>query len=99
MRIFIRQVQMRMAARDHQRKYGKREVVIAPLPLIEENSMNVSFEMVYRDQRLIQRKSQRLRISHAYQQRSRQAWSLGDCNGVNALVALPGLLQRAPHHG
>ena len=42
--------------------------MIAFLPLFQEHSVDVAFQMIHRDQRLVQRKGQRLGIADSYQQ-------------------------------
>ena len=75
-----------MSSRDHQRQRGERQLVSSVLPLFQQARVNVAFEMVDGDQRLLQRKSQRLCITDADQQRARQPWPLRNRERVDRFV-------------
>ena len=64
------QIQVGVPSRHDQSEHGKLQFVIALLPLFQQNRMNVAFKMVHRNQRLVERKGQRLGIADAHQQRS-----------------------------
>src|SRR5579872_5263051 len=49
------EIQVRMAARNHQRQHRELQFVITFLALLEEHSVNMSFEMVHGDQGLVER--------------------------------------------
>ena len=48
----IDQVEMRVSARDHQRKRWESQIGTSCSPVFEENGVNVSFEMIHCNQRL-----------------------------------------------
>ena len=56
--------------------------------------MNVSFEMIDRNQRLVERKCQSLGETDADQQRARQAWPLRNRKSIKGLVGLARIGQR-----
>ena len=64
---------MSVSAGNDQRQHRKLQFVIALLALLEQHGMNVAFEMVDRNQRLIEGEGQRLCIADAHQQRSGEA--------------------------
>src|SRR5689334_20022799 len=61
--------------------------------------MDVSFEVIDRDQRLFQRKSECLGIAYADQQCSRESRPLSYGESVNGFVTLSGLRQSLPYYG
>ena len=89
------QIKMGVAARDDQRQHGETQIiVISLLTFLEQDGMNVTFEMVHRDQRLVESEGQRLGIADADQQRAGQSGPLGDGQRVDGLVSLSGIGQR-----
>jgi len=91
------EVQMRVPAADHQCKDRKLQLDISFLAFLEQYGMNVPFQMVDRDQRLVGSEGQRLGIAESYQERSGQSRSLGDGDSVDGVVALSSILQRRPY--
>ena len=89
---------MCVSARNHQRQHRKLDLPIVFLPFLEQNGMDMSFEVIHRDQGLVERKSQRLGIGDSDQQSSGQARSLRDGQRVNRLIALSGIGQRFAHY-
>ena len=85
---------MSVAAGDDQRQHRETQLVIALPPLLQQHRMNVAFEMIHRDQRLVERKGQRLGIADADQQRSGKSRPLGDGHRVDRLVSLSRIGQR-----
>ena len=63
------QIEMSVPARNHQREYGKIYLAIVFLAFLEQDGMNVSFEVIHCDQGLVEREGQRLGISDSDQQR------------------------------
>ena len=63
------QIKMRVSARDHQRQHRETQLAVPPLPFFQQHGVNVAFQMIHGDQRLVQRKGQRLGIADADQQR------------------------------
>ena len=97
--LLLGQVQVRVAAGDHQRQHREIDFVIALLPLLQQHGVNMAFQVVDGDQRLLQGKRQRLGITDTHQQRSRQSGPLSHGQRVDRLVGLAGLRQRLAHHG
>src|SRR5580658_6321155 len=89
---------MSVTAGDDQRQHGKTQIVISLATLFEQHSMNVAFEMVHRDERLVESERQRLGIADANQQRTSEPGPLSDGYRVHGLVSLSGVSQRLPHH-
>src|SRR6202023_2527779 len=77
---------------------GKTQVAVSLLPLFEQHRVNVTFEVVDGNQRLLQSKRQRLGVTDADQQGSGQPWPLGNGNRVNRLVASTRIRQRLANH-
>ncbi len=94
-----RQIKVRVSSRHNQGEHGKLQLVIALLPLFQQNRMDVAFEMIDGNQRLVEGEGQSLGIADAHQQRSGEAGALGDCDGVDGVVSLIGLSQRLPDDG
>src|SRR5271155_402737 len=90
------QIKVCVSSRNNQGEHGKLQLVIALLPLLQQNRMNVAFEMVDRNQRLLEGKGQSLGIADANQQRSSKAGTLGDCDCVDGAESLIGLSQCLP---
>jgi hypothetical protein len=93
----LSQIKMRMSARDHQAPAQEIEdrhfrFAAAP-PLLQQHGMNVSLKMIHGDQRLLQRKGQRLGIADANQQSARQSRPLRDRDGIDRLISLSRLGQ------
>ncbi len=49
---------------------------------VHEDSMDMTFQMVYRDKRLAQTERKGLGVKNAYQQRTGQSWAFGHSYGV-----------------
>ncbi len=62
---FFRQKQMRVPAGNHQRQQRKINLEISFLLFFQQHRVDVPFKMVHGDQRLFQRKRQRLGITDA----------------------------------
>jgi hypothetical protein len=68
--VLLGQIKVRVSSRNHQSEQGKLQLVIALLTLFQQNRMNVAFEMIDRNQRLIEGEGQSLGIADANQQGS-----------------------------
>ena len=97
--VLLGQIKMRVPSRHHQSQYGKLQLVIALLPLFQQNRMDVAFEMIDRNQRLVEGEGQSLGIADAHQQRSGKAGALRDGDRVDGVVSLVGLSQRLANDG
>ncbi len=64
-----------------------------------KHGMDVAFEVIDADERLVQRVGQRLGVAQADQQRSRKSGALGDGQSVDRFVGLAGILQRLANDG
>ena len=65
--------------------------------MLEPDGLDVSRQMVNRDNGPVQGSGGRFRERHAHQQRPDQAWTLRDGDGINAPQASSGIGQRALH--
>ena len=88
---------MRVTARYHQGEDRKAQLAISALSLFQQHGMDVPFQVIHRDQRLLQREGQSLGIAHAHQQRSRESRALGDGDSVYGLVRSVRFFQCAAH--
>ena len=88
------QIEMCVPSRDNQSEHGKLQLVIALLPLFQQNRMDVTFEMVDGNQRLVEGEGQSLGVADAHKQRSGKAGSLGDRDRIDRVESLVGLSQR-----
>src|SRR5215469_10500025 len=64
------QVKMRVASGDYQCQHGEAKFAIAFLALFEQDGMDVSFEMIDRDQRLLEREGQSFGVTDTDEKRS-----------------------------
>ena len=80
------------------RQHGEIHLAIIFLPFLEQHGMNVSFEMIDRDQGLVESEGQSLSVSDSDQQRARQPRPLGHRQRVDGLVSLPGIGQSLADH-
>ncbi len=56
---------MSVSSRDNEREDWKDQFTVALLPFLEQHGMNMTFEMIHCDQRLVQSEGQRLGIADA----------------------------------
>ena len=56
---------MSVSSRDNEREDWKDQFTVAFLPFLEQHGMNMTFEMIHGDQRLVQSEGQRLGIADA----------------------------------
>ena len=68
--------------------------MISVSTLLEQDGVNVAFEVVHRDERLVESKRQRLGVADADKQRAGESGPLGDGNRVHRLIALSSVGQR-----
>ena len=78
---------------------GKLQFVIALLPLLEQHGVDVAFEVVDGDQRLVEGEGQRLGVADADQQSSGEAGTLGYGDGIDGVVGVLGFGQSLTHDG
>ena len=88
---------MRVSARNHQGQHGKLQFVIAFLSLLQQHGMDVAFNMVDGNQRLVECERQRLGITDTHKQCAREPGPLRHRDSVDRVVAVLGLSQRLPH--
>src|SRR5215467_4671603 len=86
-----------MSAGDHEAEHGKGSLEITFLTLLEQHGVNVSFEMIYRNERLGKREGQSLGVTDPDQQRAREPGTLRDGYGINRLVRVSALGQGFAH--
>src|SRR5258708_37773595 len=77
---------MSVSAGDDQREHGKFQVSASALFPLEENGMDVAFQMIDGDERFFQSESKRFGKTDSYQQGSGEAWALRDGDGVDRFV-------------
>lgn len=77
-----------MSTRNDQGQYRELQLMITLLSLLEQNGVDVAFEMVHGDQRLFERERERFGIADADQQGSRQSGALGDGDGIDRFVSV-----------
>jgi hypothetical protein len=95
--MLLGQKQMGVPPADHQREHRKLQRSGSFLAL-QQHSMNVTLDVVDRNQRLFQSPRQRLGKAHPGQQRARQPGAVGHGNGVHVGIAQPRLGQRGTGH-
>ena len=88
------QIKMRVPARDDEGQNRELQVVVSLLPFLKQHSMDVSFEVVDGNQRLVEREGQRLSVTDADEQGSGQAGALRDRDGVDRFVSVLGFGER-----
>src|SRR5262249_16735508 len=74
--LLLCQIEMRMSTGHHQCEHRKIQFVVSLLPLFEQHGMDVTFEVVDRDQRLIESKRQGLGIADTNEQCAGEAGAL-----------------------
>ena len=89
---------MRVPPRNNQGQQGKVDFIVSLLPLFEQHGMNVSFQMVHGDQRLVERERQRFGVADADKQRAGKSGTLSHGERVDGLVTLTGLGESLAHH-
>src|SRR6266446_6820920 len=95
----LRQVKMGVSTRDYQGQDGELDLPIVYVPLFEQNGMDMAFQVIHGNQRLIERKGQCFGVADSNQQGAGQAWSLSHSQRVDGLVTPPGIGQRFADHG
>ena len=61
------EIKVRVSSRNHQSQHRKLQFVVAFLPLLQQNRMDVTFEVVDGNQRLVESEGQRFGIADADQ--------------------------------
>ena len=89
---------MCVSAADDQGEQGKLQIAIAVLALFEQHSVNVSFEMVDGDERLVSGESEGLGVAQADQQSARESRALCDGDCVDGFVGLAGIFESLANH-
>jgi len=92
---------MRVSAGNHQGQSGLFFLVrmaLVCLPFVQQNSMDVALQMVYRDQWQPCGERKALRIGDAHQQRSCQSWAGSNGERVEVRERCAGLGERGSHH-
>lgn len=99
----LRQIQVRVAPRNHQCHHRRRSLRQQLRRTLHQHSIDVPFQVIHCQQRLPERKGQRLRIRNPHQQRPRQPrpFRHRDCvKRIKPQPRLPFLClgHRRPHH-
>ncbi len=95
---FFRKVQMRVPAGDDQRQQRSGNGVML-LARLQQHGMDVTFQVVDRNQGLVERKGQPFGVQDADQQRARQSWAFSYGDGIKLVERDAGLFERGAHHG
>ena len=90
---------MRVSAAHHQGEHRKLHLVVAFLALFQQHGVDVPFQMIHPDKRLLRRVGQRLGIAQPDEQGAGQPRALGHRNCVQAGVGLARILHRLAYHG
>ena len=90
---------MGVAAGDDEGEHGKLQFVVALLALLQQHGVNVAFEVVDGDQRLVEGEGESFGVADADQQGSGESGALRDGDGVDGVVRVPSLGQRLAHDG
>jgi len=90
---------MGVAAGNDERQQGETQFVISLATLFQQDSMNVAFEVVDRDERLVESKRERLGIADADEERAGKPGPLRDGYRIDGLKGLPGIGQRFADNG
>ncbi len=85
------QIKMGVATRDHQCQHGETQLVVSFLSLFQQDSMNMPFQVIYCNQRLVEGKRQRLGVADTNQQSSGESRTLSDGEGINRVKGLAGI--------
>src|SRR5208282_4675805 len=97
--VLLRKIKMGMPARHYQRQHRELQLAVLALPLLQQHGVNVSLEMVHRQQRLIECECQCLGETDAHEESSRQARPLRHGNGIDRLITLTRFGQSLAHDG
>ena len=89
---------MGMPPAHDQRQQGKIEFVVALLSFLEQNGVNVAFEMVNGDKRLFDREGERFSVTQSHEQRSRETRALCNGDGVDGVIGLACIFERLAHY-
>src|SRR5438094_7164479 len=89
---------MGVSSRNHQGQNRKLKLEVPFLPLFQQHCMDVSLEMIHRDQWLSQAKTESFRIADAHEQSPSQTRALRHSDGINRLIGLPCLIESMTYH-
>jgi hypothetical protein len=93
------EIEVRVSAAHDQREHREFQIAIASLPLLEEHCVNVSFEMIDGDERLVGSEGQGFCVADSDQQCAGESWTLGDGDSVELIERHIGLAQRSANDG
>src|SRR5271155_1834914 len=79
------EVEMCVAARDDQRQCRQGKRILGQLSLLQQDSVDVAFEVVDGDERLAQGVGEGFGVGDAYEQSAGQSGAFGYCDGVEVL--------------
>src|ERR1700690_671798 len=79
---------MGVAARDHQRQQGKFQLLVSLLPFFQQDGVNVAFQVIHRDERLVEREGQSLGVADPDQQSSGEARPLSNRKSIDRVKGL-----------
>jgi hypothetical protein len=80
--LLLREIQVGVAARDYKSEQRQFHGSVRTLARLHQYSVNVAFEVVDADERLIEAKRESLRIGNTYEQRTGKTRPLGNGDGV-----------------
>ena len=89
---------MRVSAGNHQGQHRESHFMISLLPLFEQDGMDVAFQMVDRDQRLLQGKGESFCVTDPHQQSSGETGTLSYGDRIDRIVGMAGFGERLANH-
>ena len=89
---------MRVSAGNHQSQHRESHFMISLLPLFEQDGVDVAFQMVDRDQRLIQGKGESFCVTDPHQQGSCESGTLSYRDGIDRIVGMAGFGEGLANH-
>src|ERR1051325_9215091 len=89
---------MSVSSGNDKRQGRKPDLVVSLLAFFEKHCVNVTFEVIHRNQRLIESERQTFRVADAYQQSSCETGTMRDRNSVDRVIAALSIVQSLPDH-
>jgi hypothetical protein len=74
------------------------QVVVAVLPLFEQDGMDVTLKVIDGDEGLVDGKADGFRETQSDEEGAREPWTLGDGDGVYGFIRSVSLFQRRTNH-
>ena len=97
--VTLGEVEVRVSSADNQGQHWKLQVAVAVLPFFQQYGVDVAFEMVDGDERLVGSEGEGLGVAESDEQGTGEARALGYGDGVDGFVGLAGVFEGLAHHG